>query len=144
MAQPARSSYRGANFRVQLIGADKMKAALIKAATVSDKVSAQATQEIANKVYKESQTLVPVDTGQLKSSGRVQPARGPGKTGGHQVVYETPYAVFVHERLDQHHDAPTQAKFLEQPFLAHQQELEKILAQRMHEVFLASSGNLGI
>jgi len=34
---------------------------------------------------------------------------------GVNVVYDTPYAVYVHEDLTKYHAPPTQAKFLEQP-----------------------------
>lgn len=65
---------------------------------------------IAKKIYAESQRLVPIDTGYLKESGKI--VLKENKTF---VEYQTPYAIFVHERLDLYHPNG-QAKFLEVPF----------------------------
>ena len=84
----------------------------------------------ATDIMLESQRIVPVDTSTLKQSARVgepevfgahvQVELGYGygaqvnpKTG--QVAGQ--YAVPVHERLDQYHAPPTQAKFLERAML---------------------------
>lgn len=47
-------------------------------------------------------------------------ADGPQVSG--VVGYTAEYAIFVHERLDLHHEPPTQAKFLEQPLREHANE----------------------
>lgn len=47
----------------------------------------------AERTLELAQTEVPVRTGHLKASGRIE---GGGATGGYFVVYDTPYAVFVH------------------------------------------------
>lgn len=68
-------------------------------------------------IYDESQILVPVDKGVLKASGFIETRSG---TVHHTTVigygkYGNPhYAAMVHERLDLRHEAPTQAKYLEQ------------------------------
>lgn len=70
----------------------------------------------AEPIFKESQRLVPVDTGRLKRSGFVTTRK---RSGGHILQigygrYGRPfYALFVHERTDLRHASPTQAKFLE-------------------------------
>lgn len=96
---------------------------------------ADALLDEAQTVFEASQVLVPVDTGLLKSTGQVH---DPEVTAGGNVEVEisygsdaTPYAVFVHERLDVHHDAPTQAKFLEQPFEIAKSNLDRRLAEKM-------------
>jgi hypothetical protein len=43
-----------------------------------------------------------------------QMARGLNNVVG-RVTYTAPYAIYVHENLEAHHAAGTQAKFLEQP-----------------------------
>ena len=55
--------------------------------------------------------LVPVQTGKLKGSGRVE-VRGRGLAATASVIYEAPYAIFVHENLEARHAPPTQARFL--------------------------------
>ncbi len=84
----------------------------------------------AIEIMYESQRIVPVDTATLKGSAQVQEPEHVGdrisvtlgygygvqvnpKTG--QIAAQ--YAVPVHERLDQYHAPPTQAKYLEQPVL---------------------------
>lgn len=69
-------------------------------------------------IMAEAKVLCPVDTGALRSTGRVWRAEWFGNTaivmltfGGYGVNYTEP----VHERLDVRHTPPTQAKFLEAP-----------------------------
>lgn len=65
----------------------------------------------AETLFRKSQELVPVDIGNLKESGRVW-QYGVGMTAVAAVVYESPYAVPVHEVLDNYHAPPTQARYL--------------------------------
>lgn len=72
---------------------------------------AKALEACARILYRKSQTLVPVDTGDLKQSGRVEVSgRGFGATA--KVVYANEYAVPVHEILEAYHEPPTQARYL--------------------------------
>jgi hypothetical protein len=48
----------------------------------------------AREVFQESQVEVPVDTGELRSSGRILP-EGPG--GGYLIVYTADHAQYVHD-----------------------------------------------
>lgn len=64
---------------------------------------------VAEQILEVSQRLVPVDTGYLKSTGKIVK----NSIGTYSVVYTAPYAVYVHEIIDNWHDFPTQAKFLE-------------------------------
>lgn len=72
-------------------------------------------------VFPETQTRVPVATGALKGTGRVVPGSRDGGTaikyGDSPVEDDTmvDYAAAVHEIEEHHHDAPTQAKFVEEP-----------------------------
>lgn len=56
-----------------------------------------------------SQQYVPVKTGRLKRSGQIiyEPDGKPS------IIYDTPYALYVHEIIDNRHATPTKAKFLE-------------------------------
>lgn len=72
--------------------------------------------------FKESQRLVPVDTGKLKRSGFIETKRtanGTVAAMGYGRYGRPTYAGFVHERLDVRHAPPTQAKFLEVAVMQH-------------------------
>lgn len=77
--------------------------------------------QIMRSVYFESQQLVPVDTGDLKKSGRLKANTPNGQTPPQaEISYgsdKVHYALIVHENLQARHKAPTQAKYLEVPFV---------------------------
>lgn len=58
----------------------------------------------------ESRKEVPIEEGTLERSGR---ATTEGLKGA--VSYDTPYAVYQHERMDLQHDSGRKAKYLEDP-----------------------------
>lgn len=62
-------------------------------------------------IFQLSQTLVPVDTGFLKASGKMK-FGGSGTQFTFTIEYTAPYAIFVHEDLSVYHPNG-QAKFLE-------------------------------
>ncbi len=79
-------------------------------------------QEVVDKIYDDSQFLVPVDKGPLRASGDklvvvMLGANMQSLTVVGEVTYGKglDYAVYVHEDPSKHHDPPTQAKFLEDP-----------------------------
>ncbi len=78
----------------------------------------EAMRQMLQPVFDRSQVLVPFKTGALKASGYIEIRRRNKDVVVGEVGYgkggKPPYAVFVHENLDAHHAAPTQAKFLEQ------------------------------
>lgn len=96
-----------------------------------------ATAKLAKALYSEGQRiladaipLTPIDTGSLRASGHVKPPEVAGDTVVVQIGFggaAAPYAVYVHERLDLSHAAPTQAKFLETPLLARRADFAKRL-----------------
>ena len=74
--------------------------------------------EEANVIFNESQKIVPVDTGALKTSGFVHAPRRENNRVFVRVTYggsAAHYALYVHENLYARHTAPTQAKYLETP-----------------------------
>jgi hypothetical protein len=89
---------------------------------------------VLQKVYDESQTLVPVNTGALRDSAVFERANefaleayiqyGDGMVG---------YALSVHEDLSMPHAPPTQAKYLEVPMTRHQPELLPTLMQNLEK-----------
>ena len=63
-------------------------------------------------IQRESQKIVPVDTGNLKNGARTR-AEGRGFDTKVTVSYQAAYAVFVHEDLNATHKKGKTAKFLE-------------------------------
>lgn len=76
-----------------------------------------------------SQAIVPVKTGNLRSSGRVQSSGSGFDTITEVGYYGVSYAVKVHEDLEAYHAPGKQAKFLEQPAREKRQELIEIIAK---------------
>lgn len=95
---------------VQIIGTRRLTARVeLWAGHAREKVK-DATNEIAKEVYAESQRLVPVDTGNLKASGRVIAADTKNLTATDQYGgTSAAYAVIVHETHK------TKSKYLERP-----------------------------
>lgn len=80
--------------------------------------AARGARSLANQVLRESQSLVPVETGALKASGRVEShmnMKGISVSvayGARDARNSSRYAVYVHEDLNAFHPHGT-AKFLE-------------------------------
>ena len=96
----------------------------------------QTVDEVVEKVFAESQILVPVDTGALKASGQVvkEPQTLDGDFVSSYVTYGgggVDYAVKIHEDLEMYHTAPTRAKFLEVPLLNNRKVLENLIRERL-------------
>jgi len=84
---------------------------------VSDaqKVAMHVPRSLAEDILDASQLLVPVETGALRASGRVEETED-----GAEVIYGNDmvnYALYVHEDLQARHPRGGQAKYLEQPAL---------------------------
>ncbi len=77
-------------------------------------------------VQRESQKIVPVDTGALKNSARTT-ATGQGFKTVVNVSYGTAYAVFVHENLEAAHQPGKTAKFLEKVMRERRDEIVDIV-----------------
>jgi hypothetical protein len=82
---------------------------------------------------------VPVQHGVLKGSHFVAPSRS-GTRSSVEVGYGTDYAVYVHERLDMQHKAPTKAKFLQGPFEARKAGFASRLAKRTRRNWIRKRG----
>jgi len=125
---------RGKAIKMELFGDKELINALKKGGEKSPHAIAQAIWEEANLIFAKSQVLVPVDTGVLRGSGGVSaPQQGPQ---GYfvDVFYggpAAPYALFVHEIIENYHKPPTQAKYLEQPLMEAQAELQSRIKDRI-------------
>ena len=102
----------------------------------SPKAVAQAIWEEANLIFAKSQILVPVDTGILRGSGGVSAPQGTGAGIYVDIFYggAAPYALFVHEILAYYHKPPTQAKYLEQPFMEALPQVQQNISRRILDI----------
>jgi hypothetical protein len=101
-------------------------------------VTPEALEYGVEPIFNKSQELVPVDTMALKNSGFIDSELRP--EGARVVVGYAPngqpsYAIFVHEMVDYHHEAPTQAKFLQTAFQMHLPEVAPRVRDYMKRVF---------
>lgn len=69
-------------------------------------------EKCAHVILKKALYYCPIEFGPLRESGHVE-TKGKGKGARSRVVFDAPYAVYVHEILTAYHEPPTCAKFLE-------------------------------
>ena len=122
------------NYSFTIEGADKLKNMLASTGSEAPKVIGTVLLEEANVIFGNSQTLVPVDTGALRGSGGVSaPIYASGGLAV-DIFYGGPaadYALLVHEIREYYHEAPTQSKYLEQPFMERLPDIQKNMASRI-------------
>ena len=112
-----RSFKIGAGGTVRVEGIDRTKGKLEKLAKENKQKLRDGMWTAGRFLLRESQKLVPVDTGALKASGKVLVRNNSDDAPEYIVTYgngEVSYAVYQHENLDYFHETG-QAKFLEQP-----------------------------
>lgn len=130
-------------FPFTLEGDETLRRFLLTSKKETPLAVSQAVWEEANLIFAKSQRLVPVDTGVLRGSGGVsspQPMAGGGTYV--DIFYggpAAPYALYVHEIIENYHKAPTQAKYLEQPFMESIPMLQRNIARRIIRVASARS-----
>lgn len=117
-------------FSIDLYGSEDLLDKFVRAGKDATVVVGRLMYFYANDVFNRSQYLVPVDTGALRSSGRVEAP----VMEGFQVVVSikyggaaAPYALWVHEvpppgesvsgGPSAYHLPPTQWKYLEEPLM---------------------------
>lgn len=124
-------------FTFTLEGDIELRNVLEAAREKSPLAVAQAIWEEANLIFAKSQILVPVDTGVLRGSGGVSaPQKG---TAGYfvDIFYGGPaadYALYVHEIIGNYHKPPTQAKYLEQPFMEALPQIQNNISTRIMHI----------
>lgn len=90
----------------------------------------EALRDAAEYLLDESKKLVPFDEGVLSASGSV----AVNEKGTKAVVgYNTPYAVYQHERTDLRHPNGRSAKYLERPLRERRQQIIEYLRRRLRE-----------
>lgn len=86
-------------------------------------------KRVALFLQRESQKLVPIDTGALRNSAFVRAIREGTPFVLVEVGYSMYYAIYVHEDLDARHKPGKQAKYLEQPLREKRGEMQVILVE---------------
>lgn len=71
-------------------------------------ITAGINRELAEQVLERALYYCPVDTGYLKSTGHIEE----NENGSCSVVFDCPYAWYVHEFTWKEHDFPTRSHFL--------------------------------
>lgn len=104
-----------------LTGAKELLAGFSQVEKRADGMLHERLRQIAEMIMEESEELVPVDTGYLKSTAFIE-----DNGQGFDFGYSASYAMSVHE-LPAFHAAPTQYKFLEIPARNHMDRMEKLL-----------------
>jgi hypothetical protein len=131
------------SWTVKLSGIGPFRDILRRATVNSGALAAAGLWQEGLKIMNSSQREVPVRWGILRSTGTVH---APVRRGSGVEVLLTyggpaaPYAWVQHERLHLRHDAPTKAKYLEDPVLSAGPSFENSLHRRM--AFLFESGQV--
>ena len=98
------------------------------------KIVGQVILEEANMIFARAMILTPIDTGALRGSGGVSAPMNMPQGIGVDIFFggpAAPYAMYVHEILGNYHNPPTQAKYLEQPFMERLPEIQQNMARRI-------------
>lgn len=121
-------------FRFEIEGAQELRNMLEVSGKDAGRVVAQVINEEANTIFGKALVLTPVDTGALRGSGGVSAPMQTPEGIAVDIFFGGPaasYAMYVHEIIGNYHNPPTQAKYLEQPFMERLPEIQANLARRI-------------
>ena len=130
------------SFKLDLFGDEELVNALTAGKKDAPQAIAQAIWEEANVIFAKSQILVPVDTGVLRGSGGVSAPQMGNQGYFVDIFYGGPaasYALYVHEIIGNYHKPPTQAKYLEQPFMQSLAEIQNNISRRIIHILKSRS-----
>lgn len=123
---------------IELIGAPELARTLATAGPQGVRALKQALNEEGQIAFRNSQRLVPVDTGTLRRSGILLLAREKGSSMIEVVMgyggAASAYALRQHENLSYRHKQGQQAKYLEEPVRARQEKLSQNIQRRMQRI----------
>ena len=132
-----------ADYTIQLDGAQALLDMLNNSGDNASAVLSEAITEEAEVIFARSQILTPIDTGALRGSGGVSSPVSDGSDAISVDIFyggpAAPYAKTVHELVQNRHNAPTQAKYLEQPFLEALPEINANIATRIKDMIAKES-----
>jgi len=121
-------------FTFELEGAQELRNMLEVSGRDAGKIVGQVILEEANMIFAKAMILTPIDTGALRGSGGVSAPMNMPSGIGVDIFFggpAAPYALYVHEILGNYHNAPTQAKYLEQPFMERLPAIQANMARRI-------------
>lgn len=121
-------------FTFELEGAQELRNMLEVSGKDAGKIVGQVIQEEANMIFAKAMVLTPIDTGALRGSGGVSAPMNMPSGIGVDIFFggpAAPYALYVHEIMYYQHNAPTQAKYLEQPFMERLPNIQQNMARRI-------------
>ena len=132
-----------AGYSFTLDGGDELLNMLKTLPPEGARVVGQAIFEEATNIFNKSQVLVPVDTGALRGSGGVSAPIYSADGVAVDVFYGGPaasYALIVHEIQGNYHNPPTQAKYLEKPFMEALPNIQRNMASRIISLIQQKAG----
>jgi hypothetical protein len=121
-------------FTFELEGAKELRNMLEVSGKDAGKVVGQVILEEANMIFAKAMILTPIDTGALRGSGGVSAPMNMPQGIGVDIFFggpAAPYAMYVHEIIGNYHNPPTQAKYLEQPFMERLPAIQQNMARRI-------------
>jgi hypothetical protein len=121
-------------FTFELEGAQELRNMLEFSGKDAGRVVGQVILEEANMIFAKAMVLTPIDTGALRGSGGVSAPINTPQGIAVDIFFggpAAPYAIYVHEILGNYHNPPTQAKFLEQPFMERLPEIQQNMVRRI-------------
>lgn len=118
--------------RFKVTGKDRVKKALIKKGTRYAIGYQRGVFRAGLWLQRESQKIVPVDSGVLRDSARPIPS-GTGFDTEVRVTYNTHYAVYVHEDLNARHKPGKTAKYLEIPARTGRKKMSQIFRESLEQ-----------
>lgn len=124
-------------FSFVIEGANELKKMLEVSGAGAGKLVGQVITEEANVIFGKALILTPIDTGALRGSGGVSAPQNFPNGIGVDIFFggpAAPYALYVHEIVYYQHNSPTQAKFLEAPFMERLPEIQQNLARRIMDL----------
>jgi hypothetical protein len=121
-------------FTFEIDGAQELRKMLAESGADAGKIVGQVILEEANMIFAKAMILTPIDTGALRGSGGVSAPINTPQGIGVDIFFggpAAPYALYVHEIMYYKHNSPTQAKFLEQPFMERLPAIQQNMARRI-------------
>lgn len=123
--------------RIVIIDKDGLTDILAKAGAEGLQACKQAVSEEAQLIFRDSQKIVPVETGTLRRSGVVEPAKEEGTSVSVTIGYggaASDYALRQHEDLSYKHAQGKQAKYLEEPFRKKAKDVAANIYKRIERI----------
>ena len=121
-------------FTFELEGAQELRNMLEVSGKDAGRIVGQVIKEEAETIFGKALILTPIDTGALRGSGGVSAPINTPQGIAIDIFFggpAAPYALFVHEIMYYQHNAPTQAKYLEQPFMERLPNIQQNMARRI-------------